>query len=163
MAQAGLMKKLIDRLSHNSTVYLYSIYELSRIQQICYSNIKIDPIMLGKIRQKLLADTFPKEVSVTELVCPICDRPIPTAQKDAHHFVPKSKGGKATEYLHRICHRQIHALFTETQLARELNTAEAIKEKAEMQKFIAWVQSKPNDFYQRSSKSQQFKSAKNLV
>lgn len=151
------MKKLIDRLSHNSTVYLYSIYEFNRIQQICYSNIKIDPIMLGKIRQKLLADTFPKEVSVTELVCPICDRPIPSAQKDAHHFVPKSKGGKATEYLHRICHRQIHALFTETQLARELNTAEAIKEKAEMQKFIAWVQSKPHDFYQRTSKSHQIK------
>lgn len=151
------MKKLIDRLSHNSTVYLYSIYEFNRIQQICYSNIKIDPIMLGKIRQKLLADTFPKEVSVTELVCPICDRPIPSSQKDAHHFVPKSKGGKATEYLHRICHRQIHALFTETQLARELNTAEAIKEKAEMQKFIAWVQSKPHDFYQRTSKSHQIK------
>jgi hypothetical protein len=119
--------------------------------------------MLGKIRQKLLANTFPKEVSVTELVCPICDRPIPNSQKDAHHFVPKSKGGKATEYLHRICHRQIHALFTETQLARELNTAEAIKEKAEMKKFIAWVQSKPNDFYQRSSKSHQFKNAKNLL
>ena len=157
MAQAGLVKKLIDRLSHNSTVCLYSIYEFNRIQQICYSNIKIDPIMLGKIRQKLLADTFPKEVSVTELVCPICDRPIPSSQKDAHHFVPKSKGGKATEYLHRICHRQIHALFTETQLARELNTAEAIKEKAEMQKFIAWVQSKPNQFYQRTSKSHQIK------
>ncbi len=153
------MEKLIGRLSHSNTVYLYSIYEFRRIQQICYSNIKIDPIMLGKIRQKLLANTFPKEVSVTELVCPICDRPIPNSQKDAHHFVPKSKGGKATEYLHRIRHRQIHALFTETQLARELNTAEAIKEKAEMQKFIAWVQSKPNDFYQRSSKSHQLKNA----
>ena len=153
------MKKLIGRLSHSNTVYIYSVSEFRRIQQICYSNIKIDPIMLGKIRQKLLADTFPKEVSVTELVCPICDRPIPSSQKDAHHFVPKSKGGKATEYLHRICHRQIHALFTETQLARELNTAEAIKEKSEMQKFIAWVQSKPNDFYQRSSKSHQLKNA----
>ena len=157
------MEKLIGRLSHSNTVYIYSIYEFRRIQQICYSNIKIDPIMLGKIRQKLLADTFPKEVSVAELICPICDRPIPNSQKDAHHFVPKSKGGKATEYLHRICHRQIHALFTETQLARELNTAEAIREKAEMQKFIAWVQSKPNDLYQRSSNSQQFKNAKNLV
>jgi hypothetical protein len=28
-----------------------------------------------------------------------------------------------------------------------------------MQKFIAWVQSKPNDFYQRSSKSHQLKNA----
>ena len=151
------MKKLVGRLSHSNTVHIYSIYEYSRIQQICYSNIKIDAIMLGKIRQKLLANTFPKEVSAAELICPICDRPIPASQKDAHHFVPKSKGGKATEYLHRICHRQIHALFTETQLARELNTAEAIREKAEMQKFIAWVQSKPNDFYQRSSKSHQLR------
>ena len=113
---------------------MYSIYELNRIQQICCSNIKIDAIMLGKIRQKLLANTVPKEVSAAELICPICDRLIPSTQKDAHHFVPKSKGGKATEYLHRICHRQIHALFTETQLARELNTAEAIREKAEIQK-----------------------------
>jgi 5-methylcytosine-specific restriction endonuclease McrA len=119
--------------------------------------------MLGKIRQKLIAQTMPRPSTTQVLICPICDRPIPDAQKDAHHFVPKSKGGKATEYLHRICHRQIHALFTETQLAKELNTAEAIKEKVEMQKFIAWVKSKPNDFYQRTSKSQQFKNAKNLV
>lgn len=119
--------------------------------------------MLGKIRQKLIAQNRPLGKTPSELLCPICDRPIPDTQKDAHHFIPKSKGGKATEYLHRICHRQIHALFTETQLARELNTAEAIKEQAEMQKFIAWVKSKPNDFYQRTSKSQQFKNAKNLA
>jgi 5-methylcytosine-specific restriction endonuclease McrA len=81
--------------------------------------------MLGKIRQKLVTQQQPEEFKQVELLCPICDRPIPDSQKDAHHFIPKSKGGKATEYLHRICHRQIHALFTETQLARELNTAEA--------------------------------------
>lgn len=109
--------------------------------------------MLGKIRQKLLTQQQPEEFKPVELLCPICDRPIPDSQKDAHHFIPKSKGGKATEYLHRICHRQIHALFTETQLARELNTAEAIKERQEIQKFIAWVKNKPNHFYQRSSKS----------
>ena len=109
--------------------------------------------MLGKIRQKLIAKQRPEEFKPVELVCPICDRPIPDSQKDAHHFIPKSKGGRATEFLHRICHRQIHALFTETQLARELNTAEAIKEKEEMQKFITWVKTKPNHFYERSSKS----------
>jgi 5-methylcytosine-specific restriction endonuclease McrA len=109
--------------------------------------------MLGKIRQKLVTQQQPEEFKQVELLCPICDRPIPDSQKDAHHFIPKSKGGKATEYLHRICHRQIHALFTETQLAKELNTAEAIKERQEIQKFIAWVKNKPNHFYQRSSKS----------
>lgn len=109
--------------------------------------------MLGKIRQKLVTQQQPEEFKRVEFLCPICDRPIPDSQKDAHHFIPKSKGGKATEYLHRICHRQIHALFTETQLARELNTAEAIKEQPEIQKFIDWVKTKPNHFYQRSSKS----------
>jgi len=109
--------------------------------------------MLGKIRQKLVTQQQPEEFKRVELLCPICDRPIPDSQKDAHHFIPKSKGGKSTEYLHRICHRQIHALFTETQLAKELNTAEAIKERQEIQKFIAWVKTKPNYFYQRSSKS----------
>ena len=109
--------------------------------------------MLGKIRQKLVSRQQPEEFKQVELLCPICDRPIPDLQKDAHHFIPKSKGGKATEYLHRICHQQIHALFTETQLARELNTAEAIKERQEIQKFIDWVKTKPNHFYQRTSKS----------
>lgn len=109
--------------------------------------------MLGKIRQKLVAQQQPEEFKLVELLCPICDRPIPESQKDAHHLIPKSKGGRATEYLHRICHRQIHALFTETQLARDLNTSEAIKEQPEIQKFIAWVKTKPNHFYQRSSKS----------
>ena len=111
--------------------------------------------MLGKIRQKLLAKQIPEKTSNAEVICPICDRPIPDSQKDAHHFVPKSKGGKATQYLHRICHRQIHALFSETQLAKKLNTAEAIKEKIEIQKFIAWVKNKPPHFYERTSKSHQ--------
>ena len=40
--------------------------------------------------------------------------------------MPRSKGGRQTEYLHRICHRQIHALFTETELARRYATVEAL-------------------------------------
>ena len=78
--------------------------------------------MLGKIRKKLITDYFDNSSPTLELVCPICDRKIPNSQKDAHHLVPKSKGGKTTQYLHRICHRQIHALFSETKLAKELNT-----------------------------------------
>ena len=113
--------------------------------------------MLGKIRQKQIANQFKELTTPKEVICPICDRPIPDSQKDAHHFIPKSKGGKTTEYLHRICHRQIHALFTETQLAKELNTAEAVKERAEMKKFIDWVQSKPIHFYERTSKSNQLR------
>jgi hypothetical protein len=113
--------------------------------------------MLGKIRKKLIPDYFSDHSASVTLVCPICERTIPNSQKDAHHLVPKSKGGKTTQYLHRICHRQIHALFSETKLAKELNTADAIKDQPEMQKFIEWVKSKPDDFYERTSKSKKLK------
>ena len=116
--------------------------------------------MLGKIRKKLITDYFVNTSATSELICPICDRKIPNSQKDAHHLVPKSKGGKTTQYLHRICHRQIHALFSETKLAKELNTADAIKDQPEMQKFIEWIKSKPDDFYERTSKSKKLKSEK---
>lgn len=78
-----------------------------------------------------------------EAVCPLCERPIPPEQSDEHHLVPKLKGGKETEALHRICHRQVHALFTETELAERYNTAEALLEHPEMRKFVAWVRTKP--------------------
>jgi len=36
------------------------------------------------------------------VTCPLCDRVIPPAQADRHHLVPKSKGGRRTEFLHDI-------------------------------------------------------------
>jgi len=109
--------------------------------------------MIGKIRQKQIALEVPIVAKELVLICPICDRAIPDSQKDAHHLIPKSKGGKATEYLHRICHKQIHALFTETELATRLNHAAILREHPEMKKFIQWVKTKPNSFYERVRKS----------
>ena len=113
--------------------------------------------MIGKIRQKLISSAPRPFAQVVEPICPICDRPIPESQKDAHHLIPKSKGGKATEYLHRICHRQIHALFTETELANQLNTASALQEHPQMQRFIHWVKTKPDHFFEKSRKSARLK------
>lgn len=79
-------------------------------------------------------------------VCPLCDRPIPPDQEDAHHLVPKLKGGKVTQVLHRVCHRQIHALFSEAELARELSTVESLRAHPDMQKFLVWVRKKPPGF-----------------
>ena len=113
--------------------------------------------MLGKIRKKLITDYFDNSSPTLELVCPICDRKIPNSQKDAHHLIPKSKGGIKTEFLHRICHKQVHALFTETELSVALNTAEALRAHPEMQKFIGWVKNKPNNFYEKTRKSSRLK------
>jgi hypothetical protein len=91
--------------------------------------------MIGKIRKKLLPPVLP-EIIPDPIICPICSRSIPESQKDAHHLIPKSKGGKSTEYLHRICHKQIHALFNETELAKKLNNAELLRNHSDMQTFI---------------------------
>ena len=90
-------------------------------------------------------------------VCPLCERAIPPAQADRHHLVPKSKGGRHTEFLHRVCHRQIHALFTETELARQFCTVEALLGHPELQAFVAWVKTKPDDFFVRTQKSARIK------
>jgi hypothetical protein len=113
--------------------------------------------MTGKIRRKLIALEPVLSKKPLPPNCPICDRLIPESQKDAHHLIPKSKGGKTTEYLHRICHRQIHALFTEAELASKLNTADALLKHPEMQRFIYWIKTKPNDFYEKSRKSARLK------
>lgn len=110
--------------------------------------------MTGRIRRKLIASQPDLAVPAKPLICPICGRPIPESQKDAHHLIPKSKGGSETEYLHRICHRQIHALFTETELARHYNNVEALLSHPEMARFVEWVKAKPDDFYERTHKSQ---------
>ena len=113
--------------------------------------------MIGKIRKKLLITSPERVVTPAPLICPICDRLIPESQKDAHHLIPKSKGGVFTLYLHRICHKQIHSLFNENQLAKIYNTPQALKTDADMQKFITWVKSKPNSYYTRTSKSNRIK------
>jgi hypothetical protein len=114
--------------------------------------------MIGKIRQKLIALDKPVSKPVMTVICPICDRAIPDSQKDAHHLIPKSKGGKTTEYLHRICHKQIHALFTESELAHQYHHAQILREHPEMKKFIQWVASKPDAFYEKTRKSSRIRS-----
>ena len=112
--------------------------------------------MIGKIRKKLL-EPISHVLQKESLICPICDRFIPISQKDAHHLIPRSKGGKSTEFLHKICHKQIHALFNENELAKTLNTAKSLKEHPDMQVFINWVKNKPDAFYERVAKSSRIK------
>lgn len=79
-------------------------------------------------------------------VCALCDRPVPPTLRDAHHLIPKSRGGDVTVFMHRACHKQIHALFTETQLARHYPSIQALRAHPEIARFILWVQDKPSDF-----------------
>ena len=111
---------------------------------------------MGKIKRKELLQ---KEFGIPKapIHCTLCLREIPKTQMEAHHLVPKSKGGVQTVYLHSICHKQIHALFTETELAQRFNTADALLAHPEFAKFIAWVKTKPIDFKKRTRKSDRLK------
>lgn len=117
--------------------------------------------MTGRIKKKyILAElnNLPDRQSEV-FICPLCDRAIPQSQRDEHHLIPKSHRGRETVILHRICHRQIHALFTETELARQYNTVEKLKVQGDLIDFIKWVRLKPDDFFERVRKSRRLKSS----
>lgn len=80
-------------------------------------------------------------------LCPICGRPmIAGASVDEQHWVPKSEGGRQTDWMHRICHRTLHARFTERELATSFATAESIRSDPDMDRFIRWVRKRPAEY-----------------
>jgi hypothetical protein len=115
----------------------------------------------GRIKKKQIQAELSHFITARpeEVICPLCDRAIPKPQRDEHHLIPKSHGGRHTAVLHRICHRQIHAVFTETELARQYNSIDLLKQQEEMAGFIAWVRLKPDDFFERTRKSRRLKTA----
>ena len=87
-------------------------------------------------------------------ICPLCLRPIPPeAKQSLHHLVPKLKGGKGgpTVLLHQICHSEIHARFTEAELARDLSTVGKLRAHPDLQRFLPWVAKRPPAFHSRSA------------
>lgn len=87
-------------------------------------------------------------------LCPLCGRPIvPGPSADAHHLVPRSKGGVETFLMHRICHQKIHATFTEDELAREYHDWIRLRAHPEIASFLRWVRTKPAEYYDRSRRT----------
>jgi hypothetical protein len=86
-------------------------------------------------------------------ICPLCERPIPPGAKQSlHHLVPKLRGGKGapTVLMHQICHNEIHATLSEAELARDYNTAEALRSHPRLARFIDWIRKRPDDFHSRT-------------
>ncbi|WP_225871523.1 HNH endonuclease [Qipengyuania atrilutea] len=64
-----------------------------------------------------------------------------------HHTVPKSKRGRETVPVHPICHRTIHANFSNTELARIGTDRTRIASDERMTTFLHWIAGKPPDFH----------------
>ncbi len=108
--------------------------------------------MVGKrslrTQESLPADTAPLGS------CPLCGRALIVGRSvDEHHLLPKSQGGREKFLMHRICHRKIHATFTEKELARIYSTWQALQAHEDIAAFIAWVQKKPPEYYDNSVKA----------
>lgn len=87
--------------------------------------------------------------------CPLCGRAIaPGPSADQHHLLPRSEGGRTEPgnlaLLHRICHRKIHATFSERELAGERRDWTALRAHPEIAAFVHWLRGKPPDFYDRN-------------
>ena len=91
----------------------------------------------------------------TKVYCPLCDRIITeNVPKSIHHLIPKSKGGKGGEtvLLHHICHKQIHLMFKEKELAKSLNKIEILKKHPKLKKFINWIKKRSPEFLSKTYK-----------
>lgn len=74
--------------------------------------------------------------------CALCGRDVPSQIITLHHLKPRQKGGKAEDRtpLCRPCHQQVHAVFSNADLAKSYATIEALKGSEQMQGFLKWIQ-----------------------
>lgn len=97
-------------------------------------------------------------VPATEPACALCGRTgLPLTR---HHLIPRSRHNKnknkeqwGRQMLHhhlamlcRACHRHIHAVLTEKELAASYTSIEALAAHPEIAKFAAWISTKPAGF-----------------
>lgn len=83
----------------------------------------------------------------------MCARELGTINVDAHHLIPKTFKGKELVDLHKICHRKIHATFTERELLHHYHTFERINAHEQIAAFIKWVAKKDPGFYDGSKET----------
>ena len=77
--------------------------------------------------------------AVEQIGCELCHRE--SASYTTHHLIPRTEGGRfgPKAKLCPTCHRQLHALFSEATLARELGTIDRIRANPEMSRYVKWV------------------------
>ena len=90
---------------------------------------------------------------MTEGICELCLRK--GVGTTVHHLTPKEEGGRdlPTADLCTPCHKQIHALFTNKELADGLNTLAALQQDERMARYLRWIRKQPPTAIPRTKKS----------
>jgi hypothetical protein len=103
--------------------------------------------MSGRVRRKQVAAAMEAATSAAPPEhCALCGRDL-GRRTEWHHVVPKSEGGRDTVPLHPICHRTIHASASNAELARCYPTIDALLQREDIRRFLAWIADKPPDFH----------------
>lgn len=85
--------------------------------------------------------------------CELCGRDEVTLTE--HHLIPKEMGGTflVTAMICISCHKQIHALYTNEELAARLPSIEALRADEKLSKYIKWIRKQPAGRLVRTRKS----------
>ena len=61
--------------------------------------------------------------------------------------MPKSRGGRDKVAIHPICHRTLHARFSNADLKRVGGDLSDLRSDPDIARFLAWVENKDPDFH----------------
>nr|WP_154309011.1 HNH endonuclease [Metabacillus lacus] len=86
-------------------------------------------------------------------MCELCKRE--NVEITRHHLTPKELGGTflPTASLCIPCHKQIHALYTNEELAARLNTVASLKQDEKISKYVQWIKKQPSSKLIKTKKS----------
>jgi hypothetical protein len=79
-------------------------------------------------------------------LCWLCARPL-GQRVEWHHPVPKSRGGREKRPIHPICHRALHARFSNAELERIGGELSVLRADPEIACYLAWIANKDADFH----------------
>ncbi|WP_279480438.1 HNH endonuclease [Aureimonas sp. SK2] len=88
----------------------------------------------------------PETAVRAEEPCWLCSRPL-GRRIEWHHPLPKSRGGRDTVPVHPICHRTIHACFSNVDLERHARDELPLASNPDLARFLKWIAGKPPDFH----------------
>ena len=89
--------------------------------------------------------------------CELCERE--DVDTTVHHLLPKEMGGtfEPTAHLCIPCHKQIHALYTNEEIAVRLTTIPKLKEDPQLLRFLKWIRKQPGTKIMKIKKSNERK------
>ena len=88
-----------------------------------------------------------------DYICQLCDRHV--SEITEHHLIPKERGGKTydTAHLCKVCHKQVHALYTNRELAARLFSIARLKDDEKIKRYLNFIKKHPGDAHITIKKS----------